>query len=107
MEGSLLGKDEETEVKERPTDIEGQRKEEDISNSLRHAVFPWQLGFHRNNLAKDAISMGKKSPYLHSTAPYAHKYRNIHHLRISAAYLQLRATNCRFGSLDAATPLHG
>lgn len=34
--------------------------EKDISNSKRHAVFPWQLGFHRNGLAKDAISVKKK-----------------------------------------------
>lgn len=34
--------------------------EKDISNSKRHAVFPWQLGFHGNGLAKDAISVKKK-----------------------------------------------
>lgn len=33
--------------------------EKDISNSKRHAVFPWQLGFHGNGLAKDAISVKK------------------------------------------------
>ncbi len=37
--------------------------EKDISNSKRHAVFPWQLGFHRNGLAKDAISVKKIPTY--------------------------------------------
>lgn len=99
-------------MKERPRDKEGQRKEEDISNSTRHAVFPWQLGFHRNNLAKDAISVGKKILYLHSTALYAHKYRNILHLTrqgcVFAATRGVRFRACMshgFGSSDAAAPL--
>lgn len=33
--------------------------EKDISNSKRHAVFPWQPGFHGNGPAKDAISVKK------------------------------------------------
>lgn len=37
--------------------------EEDISNSKRRAVFPWQLGSHGNSPAKDAITM-KKIPTL-------------------------------------------
>lgn len=43
---------------------EGQKRgtEEDISNSKRRAVFPWQLGSHRNSPAKDAIRRGKKTP---------------------------------------------
>lgn len=46
----------------------GSRVEEDISNSKRHVVFPWQLGFHRNNLAKDAISVKKYLLTLYCTA---------------------------------------
>lgn len=41
--------------------------EEDISNSKRHAVFPWQPGFHRNGLAKDAISVKKCLHTLYGT----------------------------------------
>lgn len=53
-------------------------------------MFPWQLGFHRNNLAKDAISV-KKSP----TYTLLHRmHTNIETCSISgvrAAYLQLHA----------------
>lgn len=41
--------------------------EKDISNSKRHAVFPWQPGFHRNGLAKDAISVKKCQLTLYCT----------------------------------------
>jgi len=37
--------------------------EKDISNSKRHAVFPWQLGFHRNLPAKDAIRLKNAPTY--------------------------------------------
>jgi len=57
-------KDGEEEDQEAKSEEETRRKEalgieKDISNSKRHAVFPWQLGFHRNGLAKDAISVKK------------------------------------------------
>lgn len=48
--------------KERARDTRRREKrgiEKDISNSKRRAVFPWQLGFYRNGLAKDAISVKK------------------------------------------------
>lgn len=47
---------------------EGRKRgtEEDISNSKRHAVFPWQLGSHRNSPAKDAIRMKKTPTFLPS-----------------------------------------
>lgn len=41
--------------------------EKDNSNSKRHAVFPWQLGFHRNGLGKDAISVKKQLLTLYYT----------------------------------------
>lgn len=108
-------------MKERPTDKEGRRKEEDISNSTRHAVFPWQLGFHRNNLAKDAISVGKKKIPTYTLLHCVHKYRNILHLThqgcVFAAtrggrfrlltWLRHACVSRRLGSSDAAAPLDG
>jgi len=48
-------------VKEGDTEEGGIQK--DISNSKRHAVFPWQLGSHGYGLAKDAISVKKIPTY--------------------------------------------
>lgn len=47
---------------------EGRKRgtEEDISNSKGRAVFPWQLGSHRNSRAKDAIRMKKTPTFLPS-----------------------------------------
>lgn len=59
------------------------RKSGEMSNSKRHAAFPWQHGFHRNGLTKDAIRV-KKHAHTHTgnLHIYINTYSILEHLAL-------------------------